>query len=60
MSILFSGMAAMSTFHPEANPALEGMHLYSHNPIDTNKQILRILGKAPTLAACAYRHRIGR
>lgn len=25
-----------------------------------NKQILRILGKAPTVAAAAYRHRIGR
>jgi citrate synthase len=25
-----------------------------------NKQILRLLGKAPTLAAIAYRHRIGR
>lgn len=25
-----------------------------------NKQIFRILGKVPTIAACAYRHRIGR
>jgi citrate synthase len=25
-----------------------------------NKQIFRILGKIPTIAACAYRHRIGR
>lgn len=25
-----------------------------------NKQIFRLLGKLPTLAACAYRHRIGR
>lgn len=25
-----------------------------------NKQIFRILGKLPTIAACAYRHRIGR
>ena len=25
-----------------------------------NKQIVRIIGKLPTIAACAYRHRIGR
>ena len=25
-----------------------------------NKQIFRLIGKVPTLAACSYRHRIGR
>lgn len=28
--------------------------------IVVNKQIFRCLGKLPTIAACAYRHRIGR
>ena len=53
-------MAAMSTFHKEANPALHGVDLYTGNEPLLNKQILRILGKGPTVAAMAYRHRIGR
>lgn len=55
-------MAAMSTFHAEANPALKGADLYARGEGEKvmNKQILRILGKAPTVAASAYRHRIGR
>jgi len=59
MGMLISTMAAMSTFHPEANPALQGPDIYK-NPHMRNKQIFRILGKLPTVAACAYRHRIGR
>eukprot|EP00698_Gefionella_okellyi_P009142 TRINITY_DN229_c0_g1_i1.p1 TRINITY_DN229_c0_g1~~TRINITY_DN229_c0_g1_i1.p1 ORF type:complete len:500 (-),score=103.25 TRINITY_DN229_c0_g1_i1:587-2050(-) len=59
MGILVSSIAAMSTFHPEANPSLVGANLY-RDPRMRNKQIFRILGKVPTLAACAYRHRIGR
>lgn len=61
---LSSTMAALSTFHPEANPALHGVDLYG-KPAEAaerlrNKQIVRILGKAGTIAAAAYRHRIGR
>lgn len=53
-------MAAMSTFHPEANPALQGADLYLKDELVRNKQIVRILGKAPTIAAATYRHRVGR
>ncbi|KAJ3205122.1 hypothetical protein HDU67_009094, partial [Dinochytrium kinnereticum] len=49
----------MSTFHPEASTALQGDHIYEDEAM-VNKQIFRLLGKIPTLAACAYRHRIGR
>ncbi|RKP24791.1 citrate synthase-like protein, partial [Syncephalis pseudoplumigaleata] len=56
----YRGLAAMSTFHPEANPALNGSDMYITNERMRNKQILRLLGKVPTLAAVAYRHRIGR
>jgi citrate synthase len=60
MGMFISGLAAMSTFHPEANPALAGSDLYLNDELIRNKQIFRILGKVPTLAANAYRHRIGR
>lgn len=59
MGMLVSTIAALSTFHPEANPALAGQDCY--DTIDErNKQIYRILGTAPTIAASSYRHRIGR
>lgn len=61
MGMLISSMSAMSTFHPEANPALApgGQDVYNNIEL-RNKQIHRILGTIPTLAAYAYRHRIGR
>jgi citrate synthase len=51
----------MSTFHPEANPALasQGQDVYKDVRL-RNKQIHRMLGTMPTIAAYAYRHRIGR
>jgi citrate synthase len=52
MGILISSVAAMSTFHPEARNV--------HDPEVREKQIWRILGKLPTIAAFAYRVRIGR
>ncbi len=52
MGILVSTIAAMSTLHPEAKQI--------HDPQVRLKQIWRILGKLPTVAAFAYRHRIGR
>lgn len=59
MGMLISTVAAMSTLHPEANPALAGQGIYK--AVDArNKQIHRILGTMPTVAAFAYRHRIGR
>ena len=59
MGMLVSSIAAMSTFHPEASTALQGDDIYDDEAM-VNKQIFRSLGKIPTLAACAYRHRIGR
>eukprot|EP01114_Cavostelium_apophysatum_P024313 TRINITY_DN9474_c0_g1_i1.p1 TRINITY_DN9474_c0_g1~~TRINITY_DN9474_c0_g1_i1.p1 ORF type:complete len:512 (-),score=104.69 TRINITY_DN9474_c0_g1_i1:93-1628(-) len=59
MGMLISSVAALSTFYPEANPALSGSDIYKNHSI-RNKQIFRIIGKLPTIAACAYRHRIGR
>ena len=52
MGIMVSAIAAMSTLHPEAKDV--------HNAEVRLKQIYRILGKLPTVAAFAYRHRIGR
>lgn len=52
MGTLISSMAAMSTFYPEANEV--------HDEKIREKQIWRILGKLPTIAAFAYRQRIGR
>jgi len=52
MGILISCIAAMSTFHAEAKDI--------DDPASREKQIFRILGKLPTLAAFAYRHAIGR
>ncbi|KAK9329470.1 citrate synthase-like protein [Lipomyces starkeyi] len=60
MSVFISAFAAMSAFAPEANPALQGSDLYIMNKPLMNKQIVRILGKATTVAAMAYRIRINR
>lgn len=59
MGMFVSSIAALSTFHPEANPALAGQDIYKDLEV-RNKQIYRILGCAPTIAANCYRHRIGR
>ena len=59
MGMLISAMAAYSTLHSEANPALQGPNVYKHKKL-VNKQIYRIIGTIPTIAANAYRHRIGR
>jgi citrate synthase len=59
MGMLVSSIAAMSTLHPEANPSLMGDKIYKDKKF-VNKQIYRILGNTPTLAAYCYRHRVGR
>jgi citrate synthase len=59
MGMLGSSISALSTIHPEANPSLMGDKIYNDKKF-TNKQIYRILGNTPTLAAYCYRHRIGR
>ncbi len=52
MGILISAVAAMSTLYPEAKQI--------HDPAVREKQIWRIIGQIPTIAAFAYRQRIGR
>jgi citrate synthase len=52
MGMLISTIAAMSTLHPEAKDV--------EDAAIREKQIWRIIGQIPTVAAFAYRHRIGR
>jgi len=59
MGMLASTFAAIGTKHPEANPALAGQDVYKP-PLMRNKQIHRIVGSIPTVAAYCYRHRMGR
>ncbi|KAH7308511.1 peroxysomal citrate synthase [Stachybotrys elegans] len=67
MGMLTSALATLGTFAPEANPSLQGQKLYTNAATGDvealrtiDKQILRIIGKAPTLAAASYRMRQGR
>ena len=67
MSMLTSAFATLGAFAPEANPSLRGTKLYTNAASGDpealqvlDKQILRIIGKAPTLAAASYRMRQGR
>eukprot|EP00160_Parvularia_atlantis_P018269 Unigene6673_Nuclearia_a/m.20480 Unigene6673_Nuclearia_a/g.20480 ORF Unigene6673_Nuclearia_a/g.20480 Unigene6673_Nuclearia_a/m.20480 type:complete len:394 (+) Unigene6673_Nuclearia_a:38-1219(+) len=59
MGMLVATIAALSVSHPDANPAAVGPGVY-RTPEARNKQIYRLLGKLPTLAACIFRHHIGR
>lgn len=59
MGMLISTVAALSTFRPGSNPALAGQDIYKDLKV-RNKQIFRIIGQMPTIAANAYRSRIGR
>jgi citrate synthase len=47
MGMLVSAVAALSTFYDEAKDI--------HDPAVRQKQIIRLIAKMPTLAACAYR-----
>jgi citrate synthase len=51
MSMVISAVAAISTFYPDAK--------VSDDPGHRDLQIYRLIGKMPTLAAFAYRHRLG-
>ncbi len=51
MGMLISTIAALSTFYPDARDIFEAE--------SRRKQILRLIGKMPTLAAFAYRHTLG-
>src|SRR6476620_1116250 len=51
MGVLISTVAALSTFYPDSKNIAD--------PKCRRKQIVRLIGKMPTLAAYAYRHRLG-
>src|SRR5277367_4322349 len=51
MGILVSTLAALSTVYPEAKNI--------HDPVNRQKQIVRLVAKMATLAAYSYRHRRG-
>lgn len=51
MGIFVSTLAALSTFYPEAKQVLD--------PQIRRKQVWRLIGKVPTIAAFAYRHSLG-
>src|SRR5437588_142002 len=51
MGMLVSAVAALSTFYEEAKQI--------HDAEVRRKQIVRLIAKMPTLAACAYRFSVG-
>ena len=51
MGVLLSTVAALSTFYPESRNVKDAQN--------RRKQIVRLIAKMPTLAAYAYRHRLG-
>jgi len=51
MGMVISGVAALSTFYPEAKDI--------ESPEARQQQIMRLIAKMPTLAAFAYRHHRG-
>ncbi len=51
MGMLMTTVAALSTFYPDSHRI--------HDPASRNLQIVRLIGKMPTIAASAYRHRMG-
>jgi citrate synthase len=44
MGVLMTGICALSTMHPEQNPALVGGNIYKSREVQ-DKQIVRLLGK---------------
>jgi citrate synthase len=51
MGIFLSTVGALSTFYPDAKAV--------HDAASRDLQILRLVGKVPTIAAYAYRHHLG-
>ncbi|KAL0866965.1 hypothetical protein Bca101_046083 [Brassica carinata] len=54
-----SAMSALSLFHPDADPAHMGQDVYKSAQV-RDKQIFRILGQAPTIAAAAFLRTAGK
>jgi len=64
MSMLTSAFSMLGSYYSEANPSLQGQRLYTAGDKQSlatmDRQIYRLIGKATTLAAMAYRVRQGR
>jgi len=64
MAVLTSAFAYLGSYYSEANPSLQGQTLFTKGDKESlavmDKQIYRLIGKATTLAAMAYRVRQGR
>ncbi|TFK74094.1 peroxysomal citrate synthase [Pluteus cervinus] len=64
MAILTSAFAYLGSYYSEANPSLQGQNIFTKGDKRSlalmDKQIYRLIGKATTLAAMAYRVRQGR
>ncbi|KAF9007601.1 peroxysomal citrate synthase [Cyathus striatus] len=64
MAILTSAFSYLGSYYAEANPSLQGQTLFTKGTSESlevmDKQIYRLIGKATTLAAMAYRVRQGR
>ncbi|KAL1738011.1 citrate synthase-like protein, partial [Schizophyllum fasciatum] len=64
MAMLTSAFAYLGSYYSEANPSLQGQRLFTKGDAASlavmDKQIYRLIGKATTLAAMAYRVRQGR
>ncbi|KAJ7903452.1 peroxysomal citrate synthase [Mycena olivaceomarginata] len=64
MAILTSALSYIGSYYSEANPSLQGQNLFTKGDKTSlatmDKQIIRLIGKATTLAAMAYRVRQGR
>ncbi|KAF7316775.1 Citrate synthase [Mycena chlorophos] len=64
MAVLTSAFAYLGSYYQEANPSLQGQTLFTKGDAPSlaimDKQIYRLIGKATTLAAMAYRVRQGR
>lgn len=58
MGIVLTALNALSTVHPEQNPALAGQNIYQSKEIQ-DKQIVRLIG-APLLLSCAALPPFGR
>jgi citrate synthase len=64
MAILISAFAYLGSYYSEANPSLQGQTLFTKGDKQSlatlDQQIYRLIGKATTMAAMAYRVRQGR
>ncbi|KAJ7650174.1 peroxysomal citrate synthase [Roridomyces roridus] len=64
MAMMVSALSYLGSYYSEANPSLRGQTLFTKGDheslVNMDKQIIRLIGKATTLAAMAYRVRQGR